>query len=123
MPLPTFVKTLRLALGLAFKMQVGLGTTFSAVGDPGNPNPHLACYGRPMRDKNDLIIAHRGLPCRSSVLVCAPRTGKCVSAKVGDRGPFGKYKNGEWKAIADLSPAVRRKLGHNGLEPVVLLVR
>lgn len=103
-------------------IQSGMGTVFWSHGDPQNPDANLACYGRPLEDRRDYVIAHRTLPCRSDVLVCAPRTGKCVAAKVGDRGPFGK-KNGRWKAIADLSPAVSKKLGHNGLEPVILLTR
>jgi hypothetical protein len=123
MTLPPALKMVQLLAKLAFTMELGLGTVFWAEGDPQNPDANLACYGRRMSDSKDYVIAHRTLPCRSDVLVCAPRTGKCVAAKVGDRGPFGKTKNGRWKAIADLSPAVKRKLGHNGLEPVVLLKR
>lgn len=110
-------------VAIFFSIQSGLGTVFWADNDPQNPDPNLACYGRPLHDRRDFVIAHRTLPCKAPVLVCAPRTGKCVAATVGDRGPYGKTKNGRWKAIADLSPAVSRKLGHNGLEPVILLTR
>ena len=93
-------------------VHVGLATTFSSV-DRWNPDPFLACLRRPLDDEHDLVIAHRTLPCRSRVLLCLPRTRRCVVAVVGDRGPV--------HADLDLAPAVRRRLRHSGRE-VVLFV-
>lgn len=103
-------------------IEVGVGTTFSAANDPGNPNPHLACYGRDLRDDRDLVVAHRTLPCRSKVVVCVPRTSRCAVGLVGDRGPYGRTKTG-YRAIVDLSPAMKRQLLHNGRETVLLWSR
>lgn len=97
---------------------IGMATTFSAEGDEHNPMPWAACLHRDLRDATDMIIASRDLPCRSKVLVCLPRTNKCVIARVGDRGPFGKKRSGEYRAVMDLAPAVRKYLHHNGYETV-----
>lgn len=97
---------------------VGVATTFSAVGDEQNPVPYAACLHRDLRDATDMIIASRDLPCQSRVLICLPRTSRCVVAKVGDRGPYGKKRNGTYRAAMDLAPAVRRALKHNGYEEV-----
>jgi hypothetical protein len=99
---------------------VGTGTTFGGEGDPGNPDPSLACYGRPIRDASDVVVAHRTLPCRSRVVVCLPRTGRCVSARVGDRGPWGRER-GRYTSSIDLSPRVATALGHNGRETVLIV--
>jgi hypothetical protein len=97
---------------------VGVATTFSAVGDEQNPVAYAACLHRDLRDATDMIIAHRDLPCNAKVLICLVRTNRCVVASVGDRGPFGKKRNGTYRAAMDLAPAVRRKLKHNGYEAV-----
>lgn len=112
------------ALWLAFAdARVGIATHFSAHGDAGNPNPMLACAHRPRRnldDRKDMAVAMRDGHCRSRVLVCLPRTGRCVVARILDRGPFGKTK-GKFTALIDLAPRVARKLKHNGFE-VALVV-
>lgn len=103
-----------LAMGSA---QVGIATRFSAH-DVDNPQPMLACAHRPRRnldDKRDIVVAMRDLPCRSKVLVCLERNGRCLVARVMDRGPFGKTK-GKYTALVDLSLRASKKLRHNGFE-------
>lgn len=95
---------------LIFVAKFGLATNFSHQGDPWNPNPWAACLRRDLR-ATDVVIAHRTLPCKSKVLIYAPRTGRWVVAKVGDRGPR--------TADLDLNTAVTKKLKANGWEWVV----
>ena len=100
------------ALGclLAFAPAVGTATTFSRH-DRGNPNPRVACGGAMLRD-SELVAAHPRLPCGTRVLVCAPRTRRCVTVRVVDRGPA--------HALIDLSLAATRALRSNGRERVWL---
>ena len=96
--------------------------------DVHNPDAHLACWrslGRGYNDlltNEDMVVAHRTLPCGSFVYVCSPRTLRCTSARVGDRGPFGRYRRGkrrgQFVSMLDLAPAVARRIGFNGYEPV-----
>lgn len=104
-----------IGLGLHY----GIATSFSANGDPQNPKPFLACLRRDLRDSTDELVASRDLPCRSYVFVCVPRTSRCRRAVVGERGPWGKKKNGSFRSLLDLSPALRRSLKHNGYERVL----
>lgn len=91
-----------------------VGTIFgSSRWDRSNPNSRLACYHRQIDDEHDVVVAHNTLPCRSPVLVYNPRTGKSTLARVGDRGPR--------RAGIDLSRQVARRLGHNGLEKVLVV--
>ena len=100
-------------LALILYIKVGLATEFArAEHDLSNPSSHLACLGRELNEKRDVVIAHQTLPCGQRVNVCVPRTGKCVVAVVGDRGPV--------HALVDLAPATARRLGFNGYETVVI---
>lgn len=118
--LPQLVQILQL-LALLGNVQHGIGTVFSAHGDPQNPNPHLACTHYDMDDDKDVVVAHRTLRCGARVAVCLPRTGKCVFAVVADRGPYGKRPDGSYTAIVDMSPRLAKMLGHNGYEQVVVV--
>jgi hypothetical protein len=106
---------LRILFGgwLAFvgEIHVGIATTFRAV-EPTN-NGWLACEHRLMRDATDAVVASRTLPCRSQVLVCLPRTGRCTRATVGDRGPR--------HVLIDLAPLVARRLRSNGWDAAVVV--
>lgn len=88
----------------------GVATVFLPEGDRFNPDPTLACYPRRKLAWGDMAVAHRTLPCKSKVLVCLPRTGRCVVARVMDRGPR--------RAMVDLAPAVARAIHHNMKENV-----
>jgi hypothetical protein len=101
-----------------------LATQFSAVGDPWNPNPELACNpGRDLDDARDVIVAHRTLPCGTRVKVCVVRSGACVEARVADR--LGRCSHGRCSQL-DLAPATARLLrrsrrrGWNGMEMVTV---
>jgi len=101
-----------------------LATQFSAVGDPWNPNPALACNPRrDLDDTRDVIVAHRTLPCGTRVKVCVVRSGACVEARVADR--LGRCSHGRCSQL-DLAPATARLLrrsrrrGWNGMELVTV---
>ena len=102
-------------------MEIGTGYTLSAQGDPWNPRPYAACLRRDMDDKRDAIVAHRTLPCGMRVFLYAVKTGRWTYAVVGDRGPFGKRKNGKYRGIVDMSPIVNRRLRARGKAVVVLI--
>jgi len=99
-------------LSLLAGARVGVATTFWAAGDPGNPNPFLACDRRPLKD-HELLVAHPTLPCRSRVLLYAPRTGRWVVARVGDRGPR--------HTMVDLTVGTARAIRANGFEGVLMV--
>jgi len=98
-----------------------VGFTFSAHGDLGNPDAHAACLHRDMDDAKDIIIAHRTLPCLTPVFIYSVKTGRGLWAVVGDRGPYGRRRDGGYRGIVDMSPIVNRKLKTRG-RAVVLLV-
>lgn len=116
--IPAFVSVARV-VALAGSLRVGLATTFSAHGDPGNPDPHAACLGRDLDDARDVGVASRDLPCGARVVVCLPRRGRCVEGRVVDRGPYGRRRDGRFRADLDLTAKMRRRLGHDGYERVV----
>ncbi|WP_119060084.1 septal ring lytic transglycosylase RlpA family protein [Dichotomicrobium thermohalophilum] len=54
---------------------------------------------------NDMVAAHRSLPFGSRVRVTDRRTGRSVSVKIVDRGPYARGR------VIDMSKAAARKLG------------
>jgi hypothetical protein len=107
----------------------GLATRF---GDPGDhlTGKHLSCTHEHIQP-NQLVCAHRTLPCGTTLILENPRTGQFALCEVLDRGPFGailptgewgvkihKSEPGDWRGILDLSPAVAEALGHNGRERI-----
>lgn len=116
MTLPVLPFALLLTLtATAGRVAAGVGTVFDVSSrDAANPHHGLACLrDRPLDRDKDVLVAHRTLPCRSAVLVCVPRTGKCARAVVGDRGPR--------RALVDMTPLLARAVGHSGLEAVVVV--
>ncbi len=112
-------------LSLKIIFYIGLATSFWGRNDPQNPDPNLACYSRPINDEKDFVVAHRTLPCNTPVLVCNARNGKCVKAKVADRGPYGTEEIDNrmyYKAHFDLSPQVAKAISFNGKEEVYVAV-
>lgn len=93
-------------------VQLGKATTFYPAGDPWNPDPHAACLGRDLTDR-DVVVAHRKLPCRSWVFLYNLRTRRGTWARVGDRGPR--------RAMVDLAPAAARAIRANGDELVLMV--
>lgn len=100
-------------LALILYIKVGLATQFARPeSDPANPSAFLACLRRDLNEKTDIVVAHQTLPCGQRINVCVLRTGKCVVAVVGDRGPV--------HALIDLAPATAKKLEFNGYETVII---
>jgi rare lipoprotein A len=56
-------------------------------------------------NENAMTAAHKTLPFGTKVVVTDQRTGKSVTVKINDRGPFHKGR------IIDLSKAAATKLG------------
>lgn len=107
-----------LRFGLRFNL--GIGTVFGpAEVDKWNPNSSLACRRGERVTEATEGVAHPSLPCGSEVGVCVVRTGRCVRARVVDRGPR--------RALVDLTMATARRLGwgerggFSGRERVILL--
>jgi rare lipoprotein A len=69
-------------------------------------------------DKNAMTAAHKSLPMNSRVRVTHSKTGRTVTVRINDRGPYGKGR------IIDLSEAAARRLGilDEGVAPVVIEV-
>jgi rare lipoprotein A len=62
--------------------------------------------------------AHRTLPFGTMVLVTHKSSGRSVTVRINDRGPFIRGR------VIDLTPAAAARLGFSGLAPVILtLVR
>ncbi len=56
-------------------------------------------------DMHALTAAHRSLPFGSEVRVTDPRSGKAVTVRINDRGPFSKHRT------IDLSRAAAQQIG------------
>lgn len=107
----------------------GVATRF---GDPGDPldGDHMACTHEKM-DPNEMVCAHRTLPCGTVVVLVNPRTGLSAPCRVLDRGPYGallpsgdwamkirESDPGQWRGMIDLGPNVANALQLNGREKV-----
>jgi hypothetical protein len=108
-----------------------MATTFGQPGDKWVGGKAIA-LGRRVNGQ-DVGIAHRTLPMGHTALLCLPRTLRCLRAPVIDRGPYGALLGqrwvikrrardpGKWRACVDLTPAASKALGHNGLEPAIVI--
>ena len=130
------IVTLKVLLLAVFGVQPitadeGLATRF---GDPGDKlmGGRMSCTHRKMT-ADQMVCAHRTLPCGTPVVVENLRTGKFAVCAVLDRGPFGAIvpsgrwrikrdpsEPGIWRGLVDLSPSVARALSFNGREQVRL---
>ena len=131
-----FIVTLKTLLLAVFGSQPisstqGLATRF---GDPGDKlmGGRMSCT-RTHMTPDQMVCAHRTLPCGTQVLVENVRNGRIAVCSVLDRGPFGaivpsgrwrikrhESEPGIWRGIVDLSPSMARALSFNGREPVRL---
>ncbi len=112
--------------------QTGLAAVYGQPGDRLAGGP-LACTGQPLR-QDELVCAHRTLPCGTQILLQSRKTGRLATCRVLDRGPYGAKlpsgrfviktrpeARGTWRGIVDLAPAVAATLGVSTSEPVQLL--
>lgn len=110
----------------------GKAAVYGHVGDRLAGGP-LACSGKRLT-QNDLVCAHRTLPCGTPVLIWSLRSQNFATCRVLDRGPFGarlasgKFvikkragQKGTWRGVIDMAPAVAGMLGVHDIEPVRLL--
>ena len=72
-------------------------------------------------DQNEILIAHRTLPLGSSVRITNLHNGKVIVAKVLDRGPYAKGKDGKYLREIDLSRGAAEEL--DAILPGVIRVR
>lgn len=99
----------------------GIVTVFSS-NDKYNPNPNLACTHKKIKD-NELLAAHRNLPCGTKLVLINPRNNNRTEVIVLDRGPYGKFEDGTYKAVLDISLAAKEKLKHNGKENLIIIIK
>src|SRR5579871_6822935 len=65
----------------------GKAAVYGHAGDRLAGGP-LACSGKRL-SQQDLVCAHRTLPCGTQLLVFSLRTQRIAACRVLDRGPFG----------------------------------
>lgn len=112
--------------------QTGLAAVYGQPGDRLAGGP-LACTGQSLR-QDELVCAHRTLPCGTQILLQSRKTGRLATCRVQDRGPYGAKlpsgrfviktrpeSRGTWRGIVDMSPAVAAALGVSTSEPVQML--
>lgn len=61
-----------------------------------------------------ITAAHRTHKFNSMIAVCHRSTGRCITVRINDRGPFIRGR------VIDLSPAAAAALGCDGLCPVTV---
>jgi hypothetical protein len=132
--------TLLLAVSLVAGVSAGNASKYGYAGDAYDRVGSFACqrrlesrYGARIWEKmRDHGVAHRTLPCGTSLGVCLTRTGQCTTAYVVDRGPWGTLnRNGEWhqrtgrllpgeyfRGELDLLPGTYTAIGLQGIEKV-----
>jgi rare lipoprotein A len=88
--------------------QCGLASWYRANGSP-------TASGE-VHHGDKLTAAHRTLPFGTMVRVRHQKSGKEVTVRINDRGPFIK------KRIIDLSRSARKALGMGGIAPVCITV-
>lgn len=129
------VLTFLLSIIGAKHKEVNYASIFAMRGDKWAGGASV-CLWREIRP-TDHIIAHRTLPCGTTVFIFNPRTGRSTTAIVGDHGPYGacldnnwekgmpcrnwtiKKKEsdpGIWRGGFDFTPSVARSIGQIGIE-------
>lgn len=91
-------------------VQAGLASTYSTrhVGKPTASGERLQAGA--------FTAAHRRLPFGTRVRVTHRRSGRSVTVRINDRGPFLRGR------VIDLSPAAARALRFSGVAPVTVAV-
>ena len=132
---------LLLAISMMAGMDVGNGSRYGYEGDAFDNVGTFACrrtlasrYGQKTWQKmRDHGVAHRTLACGTRLGICNQRTGRCTTAYVVDRGPWGALNhNGEWhvrtgkllpgehyRGVLDLLPGVYSAIDLQRIEQVV----
>lgn len=131
---------LLLAISMLVGMEAGNGSRYGYEGDQFDNVGTFACrrtlaarYGQKTWQKmRQHGVAHRTLPCGTRLGICNQRTGRCTTAYVVDRGPWGALdRNGEWhvrtskllpgehyRGVLDLLPGVYSAIDLQGIEKV-----
>jgi len=95
-----------IAVSAAANAQSGIASVYAYAGGRTASGEHAS--------PNDMTAAHRSLPFGSTVRVTNLRNGRSAVVRINDRGPFVRGR------VIDVTPAVARVLGFNGLAPVKL---
>jgi hypothetical protein len=133
--------TLLLAISLVAEIKAGNASRYGYAGDRYDKVGSFACQrrlearygGRKWKEMRSHGVAHRTLPCGTTLGICLPRTGQCTKAYVVDRGPWGTLnRKGEWhqrtgplrrgeyyRGELDLLPGVFSAIGLKGIENVL----
>lgn len=103
-------------------MDEGYATLFGTPGDPHDGNT-LACTHQKI-PQDELLCAHRWLPCGTKVFVVNLERPGVTSCRVADRGPFGvDHPSGRWRGIIDLAPFAAREVRLDGRDAVRLMYK
>jgi rare lipoprotein A (peptidoglycan hydrolase) len=110
---------------LAAVFQIGVDDGYATLfGTPGDPHAGgaMACNQKEV-PQDQLLCAHRWLPCGTEVMVMnLERPGKSV-CKVADRGPYGVDRFGRWRGVIDLTPGAATAVRLDGRDGVRLIYR
>lgn len=118
---------------LLLLVNVCWSTQFGHIGDGHGGRSPTVYHQRPV-SPTDVGIAHRTWPMGRTVKVENLRTGKSATARIIDRGPYGKLdsdgnwfnsrkhrdREGEFRGCADLTPKLAEMIGHDGMDKVKL---
>ena len=110
MPMPFRILFLVCALTLPFPaaaIECGIASTYSSGARTANGEAY---------DHTGVSAAHKSLPFGTRVVVRNQRTGRSITVRINDRGPFVRGR------IIDLSTGAKNALGMGGLAPVCIEV-
>jgi len=104
-----------LSLPASAQTQRGIASWYDCK-QPGECSRHKITASGERFNPNAMTAAHKTLPLGSRVRVTHKRTGRSITVRINDRGPFVRGR------IIDLSAAAARRLGMGGLAQVEMKV-
>lgn len=104
------------AVVLAAVGLVGCGQAFAECGIASTYSSGTRTANGERYDHMGISAAHKTLPFGTRVIVRNQRTGRAITVRINDRGPFVAGR------IIDLSTGAKNALGMDGLAPVCLEV-
>jgi rare lipoprotein A (peptidoglycan hydrolase) len=112
-----------LAAVLGVGVDEGVATVYGTPGDI-HAGGNLACQVHRPVPQDELLCAHRWLPCGTEVVVINLERNSMSSCTVADRGPFGADpQTGRWKGLIDLTPYAARAVRLDGRDMVRLIYK
>jgi rare lipoprotein A len=110
------VKRICLAAGLAALAAVSCGQAFAECGIASTYSSGTVTANGERYNHMGISAAHKSLPFGTRVVVRNQKTGRSITVRINDRGPFIAGR------IIDLSTGAKNALGMDGLAPVCIEV-